>query len=47
MDTLRGAMGFLLAGALVWLLYVLGGQDSAGVRGVFELALPSASRPGR
>jgi suppressor for copper-sensitivity B len=26
MDTLKGVMGFLLAGALVWLLYVLGNQ---------------------
>src|SRR6185295_1811177 len=26
MDTLRGTMGFLLAGALVWLLYVLTAQ---------------------
>ena len=29
MDTLKGVMGFLLAGALVWLLYVLGNQIAA------------------
>jgi len=39
MDTLRGAMGFLLAGALVWLLYVLSAQIRAEEIAFFELAL--------
>jgi thiol:disulfide interchange protein len=39
MDTLRGAMGFLLAGALVWLLYVLGAQVAAEQVAGFELLL--------
>jgi suppressor for copper-sensitivity B len=39
MDTLRGAMGFLLAGALVWLLYVLQAQVAAEFLAFFELAL--------
>jgi suppressor for copper-sensitivity B len=39
MDTLRGALGFLLAGALVWLLYVLAGQVAAEEVAFFELAL--------
>ncbi len=39
MDTLRGAMGFLLAGALVWLLYVLGSQIAAEFVAFFQLAL--------
>jgi suppressor for copper-sensitivity B len=39
MDTLRGAMGFLLAGALVWLLYVLQAQVAAEFVAFFELAL--------
>jgi suppressor for copper-sensitivity B len=39
MATLRGAMGFLLAGAIVWLLYVLGGQIAAEFVAFFELVL--------
>ena len=39
MDTLRGAMGFLLAGALVWLLYVLAAQVAPEEIAFFELAL--------
>ena len=39
MDTLRKAMGFLLAGAAVWLLYVLGSQVSPERRAWIELAL--------
>jgi suppressor for copper-sensitivity B len=39
MDTLRGTMGFLLAGALVWLLYVLQAQVAAEFVAFFELAL--------
>jgi suppressor for copper-sensitivity B len=39
MDTLRKAMGFLLAGAAVWLLYVLGSQVSLERRAWIELAL--------
>jgi len=39
MDTLRGAMGFLLAGALVWLLYVLSSQVSKESLAIFELTL--------
>jgi suppressor for copper-sensitivity B len=39
METLRGAMGFLLAGALVWLLYVLAAQVAAEWVAFFEFAL--------
>ena len=39
MDTLRGAMGFLLAGAAVWLLYVLGSQVTAERVAAIELGL--------
>lgn len=39
MDTLRRVMGFLLAGAAVWLLYVLGSQVSLERRAWIELAL--------
>jgi thiol:disulfide interchange protein len=39
MDTLRGTMGFLLAGALVWLLYVLQAQVAAEFVAFFELVL--------
>jgi suppressor for copper-sensitivity B len=39
MDTLRGAMGFLLAGALVWLLYVLAAQVAPEELAFFELTL--------
>lgn len=39
MDTLRRVMGFLLAGAAVWLLYVLGNQVSPERRAWIELAL--------
>jgi suppressor for copper-sensitivity B len=39
MDTLRGAMGFLLAGAVVWLLYVLAAQIAPESVAFFELAL--------
>jgi suppressor for copper-sensitivity B len=39
MDTLRKVMGFLLAGAAVWLLYVLGSQVSLERRAWIELAL--------
>ncbi len=39
MDTLRGTMGFLLAGALVWLLYVLTAQVVPEGVAFFELAL--------
>jgi suppressor for copper-sensitivity B len=39
MDTLRKAMGFLLAGAAVWLLYVLGSQVSPERRAWIELAM--------
>lgn len=39
MDTVRGAMGFLLAGAAVWLLYVLGAQVSPVRLAVIELGL--------
>ncbi len=39
MDTLRRVMGFLLAGAAVWLLYVLGRQVSLEARAWIELAL--------
>jgi suppressor for copper-sensitivity B len=39
MDTLRGAMGFLLAGAAIWLLYVLGSQITAERVAAIELGL--------
>ena len=39
MDTLRGALGFLLAGAVVWLLFVLGGQLDAVSLALFEVGL--------
>ena len=39
MDTLRGTMGFLLAGALVWLLYVLNAQVAAEFVAFFEIVL--------
>ncbi|MCM2269839.1 MAG: hypothetical protein NDJ75_07045, partial [Thermoanaerobaculia bacterium] len=39
MDTLRGTMGFLLAAALVWLLYVLQAQVAAEFVAFFQLAL--------
>lgn len=39
MDTLRGAMGFLLAGAAVWLLWVLGSQVSPQRVAAIELAI--------
>jgi suppressor for copper-sensitivity B len=39
MATLRKAMGFLLAGAAVWLLYVLGSQVSLERRAWIELAM--------
>jgi suppressor for copper-sensitivity B len=39
MDTLRGIMGFLLAGALVWLLYVLTQQIVTEAVAFFELLL--------
>jgi len=39
MDTLRGTMGFLLAAALVWLLYVLQAQVAAELVALFQLAL--------
>lgn len=39
MDTLRRVMGFLLAGAAVWLLYVLGAQVSLERRAWVELTL--------
>jgi suppressor for copper-sensitivity B len=39
MDTLRGTMGFLLAVALVWLLYVLQAQVAAEFVAFFQLAL--------
>jgi suppressor for copper-sensitivity B len=39
MDTLRGVMGFLLAGALVWLIFVLAGQIDSVSLALFELGL--------
>ena len=39
MDTLKGTMGFFLAAAAVWLLYVLASQVSAERRTAVELAL--------
>jgi suppressor for copper-sensitivity B len=39
METLRGAMGFLLAGSAVWLFFVLAGQVSAEQVAVVQLGL--------
>lgn len=39
MVTLRGVMGFLLAGAVVWLVFVLAGQIDSVSLAVFELGL--------
>ena len=39
MVTLRGVMGFLLAGAVVWLIFVLAGQIDSVSLAVFELGL--------
>ena len=39
MLTLRGIMGFLLAGAVVWLIFVLGGQIDSVSLALFELGL--------
>ena len=39
MDTLRGAMGFLLSGAVVWLLYVLAAQIAPERLATFQVAL--------
>lgn len=39
METLRGTMGFLLAGAVVWLLFVLAGQIDAVALALFEVGL--------
>ncbi len=39
MDTLRGAMGFLLGGAVVWLIFVLAGQIDSVSLALFELGL--------
>ncbi|MEO7793477.1 MAG: thioredoxin family protein [Thermoanaerobaculia bacterium] len=39
MDTLRGVMGFLLAGAVVWLIFVLAGQIDSVSLALFELGL--------
>lgn len=36
METLKGVMGFLLAGAMVWLLYVLGNQIAPERLAIFE-----------
>jgi suppressor for copper-sensitivity B len=36
METLKGVMGFLLAGAMVWLLYVLGNQIAPERLALFE-----------
>ena len=38
METLRGAMGFLLAGAAIWLFFVLGSQVSSGRLAFIQLA---------
>ncbi|MGE0641809.1 MAG: thioredoxin family protein [Thermoanaerobaculia bacterium] len=43
MDTLRGALGFLLAGAVVWLLFVLGGQVDPVRLALFEVGLLALS----
>jgi len=43
MDTLRGAMGFLLAGAVVWLLYVLAAQIAPERLATFQVALLAVS----
>jgi thiol:disulfide interchange protein len=42
MDTMRGVMGFLLAGALIWLLYVLGNQIAPERLALVEGALLGA-----
>jgi thiol:disulfide interchange protein len=39
METLKGVMGFLLAGTAIWLLYVLNAQVSAVSLALFEAAL--------
>ncbi len=39
MVTLRGVMGFLLAGAVVWLIFVLAGQIDSVSLALFELGL--------
>jgi suppressor for copper-sensitivity B len=39
METLRGALGFLLAGAVIWLLYVLAAQIASEGLAVVEVAL--------
>jgi suppressor for copper-sensitivity B len=39
MVTLRGVMGFLLAGAVVWLIFVLAGQIDSVSLAIFELGL--------
>ncbi len=39
MVTLRGVMGFLLAGAVVWLVFVLAGQIDSVSLAIFELGL--------
>jgi len=43
MDTLRGAMGFLLAGAVVWLLYVLSAQIAPERLAFFQVGLLAVS----
>jgi suppressor for copper-sensitivity B len=43
MDTLRGAMGFLLAGAVVWLLYVLSAQIAPERLAFFQVFLLATS----
>lgn len=43
MDTLRGAMGFLLAGAIVWLLYVLSAQVAPERLAFFQVFLLAIS----
>ncbi len=43
MDTLRGAMGFLLAGAVVWLLYVLSAQIAPERLAFFQVFLLAIS----
>lgn len=43
METLRGAMGFLLAGAVVWLLYVLAAQIAPERLATFQVALLAIS----
>jgi len=43
MDTLRGAMGFLLAGAVIWLLYVLSAQIAPERLAFFQVFLLATS----